>query len=170
MTTRRTLSSALIAPLFALFVSCTSHPGSSHEVATDLHNYTVELQKWEPQEKSIFQAIDDVEESQYVDDDFVLRTLKGALPALDQHIREVAAYRPATAELGGLHQHYRKGWEDLRVAVDAMIAAESKKDYLALAKGKTQMTAARNTLLKAFSGMDALMEENDEALKSLHKS
>jgi hypothetical protein len=170
MTMRRRLSTALIAPLFAVVVSCTPHRGSSHEVATDLHNYTVELQKWEPQEKSIFQAIDDVEESQYVDDDFVLRTLKGALPALDQHVREVAAYRPATAELGGLHQHYRKGWEDLRVAIDAMIAAESKKDYLALAKGKTQLTAARNLLLKAFSGMDALMEENDEALKNLHKS
>ena len=170
MKSRRTLSSALAAPLFALVVSCTPHRGSSHEVATDLHNYTVELQKWEPQEKSIFQAIDDVEESQYVDDDFVLRTLKGALPALDQHIREVAAYRPATVELGGLHQHYRKGWEDLRAAIDAMIAAESKKDYLALARGKTQLTAARSTLLKAFAGMDALMEENDEALKNLHKS
>ena len=51
-----------------------------------------------------------------------------------------------------------------------MIAAESKRDYVSLAKGKAQMMAARNTLLKAFSGMDALMEENDEALKNLHKS
>jgi len=163
----------LLTVLVALVVAvsgCTPRRGSSHEVATDLHNYTAELQKWEPKEKAIFQAIDDVEDSQYVDDEFVLRTLKGALPTVAEHIREVAGYRPSTAELGSLHDHYQKGWEDLRGALDAMIAAESKKDYVSLAKGKAQMMAARNTLLKAFSGMDALMEENDEALKNLHKS
>ena len=50
------------------------------------------------------------------------------------------------------------------------IGAESKKDYVALAKGKNQLKAARGLLLKAFASMDALMEENDEALKALHKS
>ena len=165
-----TLSLASLVALGIAASGCTPHRGSSQDVARDLHNYTTELQKWEPKEKAIFQAIDDVEDSQYVDDDFVLRTLKGALPTLAEHIREVAGYRPSTAELGSLHEHYKKGWEDLRGALDAMIAAESKKDYVSLAKGKAQMVAARNTLLKAFAGMDALMEENDEALKNLHKS
>ena len=131
----------LLTVLVALVVAvsgCTPRRGSSHEVATDLHNYTAELQKWEPKEKAIFQAIDDVEDSQYIDDEFVLRTLKGALPTVDEHIREVAGYRPSTAELGSLHDHYQKGWEDLRGALDAMIAAESKKDYVSLAKGKAQ--------------------------------
>ncbi|HSD11327.1 MAG TPA: hypothetical protein VLF14_10095 [Candidatus Binatia bacterium] len=166
----RTLPALLIGPLLLAVASCVPHRGSSQEVATDLHNYSVELQKWEEKEKSIFQAIDDVEESQYVDDDFVLRTLKGALPTLDEHIREVATYRPVTAELGDLHSHYREGWENLRSAFDSMIAAVAKKDYVALAKGKSQMKAARGLLLKAFASMDALMEENDEALKNLRKS
>ncbi len=166
----RALLSLLIAPLILAVASCVPHRGSSQEVVTDLHNYSAELQKWEEKEKAIFQAIDDVEESQYVDDDFVLRTLKGALPTLDEHIREVSAYRPLTPELGDLHNHYRKGWEDLRSALDSMIGAESKKDYVALAKGKSQLKAARGLLLKAIASMDALMEENDEALKNLHKS
>lgn len=169
MKTRARLS-LLIAPLILAVASCIPHRGSSQEVVTDLHNYSAELQKWEEKEKAIFQAIDDVEESQYVEDDFVLRTLKGALPTLDEHIREVSAYRPLTPELGDLHTHYRKGWEDLRAALDSMIGAESKKDYVVLAKGKSQLKAARGLLLKAIASMDALMEENDEALKNLHKS
>jgi len=168
----KTRTSALLLSIALALASpaCSPKRGTSNEIATDLHNYTTELQKWEPKEKTIFQAIDDVEESQYVDDDFVIRTLKSTLPTLDEHLREVAGYRPTTAELLDLHDHYRKGWEDLRGAVDAMIAAETKKDYVGLAKGKARMMAARNLLLKAFSSMDALMEENDEALKALHKS
>jgi len=166
----RALVCALICSFLVALASCVPHRGSSHEVATDLHNYTVELQKWEDKEKAIFQAIGDLEESQYVDDDFVLRTLKGALPTLSEHVKEVAAYRPATVEVATLHDRYRKGWEDLREGFDAMIAAEARKDYLALAKAKSQMTAARGALLKAITNMDALMEENDEALKNLHKS
>ena len=166
----RALLSLLTAPLLLVVTSCVPHRGSTQEVVADLHNYSVELQKWEEKEKAVFQAVDDVEESQYVDDDFVLRTLKAALPTLDEHVREVSAYRPLTPELGDLHNHYRKGWEDLRSAIDSMIGAESKKDYVALAKGKSQLKAARGLLLKAFASMDALMEENDEALKSLHKS
>jgi hypothetical protein len=163
MKTRRALSFvAIVASILA--ASCTRHRGTTHEVETDLHNYSAEMQK------EIFQVIDDVEESQYTDDDFVVRMFKGVLPSIDQHIKEVAAYRPATAELSDLHDHYRKGWEDMRSAVDAMIAAENKKDYMALSKGKAQMVAARALLLRAFTRMDALMEENDETTKGMQKS
>jgi hypothetical protein len=169
MKTRRALSFVAIAASI-LAASCTRHRGTSHEVETDLHNYTVEMQKWEPTEKEIFQVIDDVEDSQYTDDDLVVRMFKGVLPSIDQHIKEVAAYRPATAELSDLHDHYRKGWEDMRAAIDAMIAAENKKDYMALSKGKAQMVAARALLLRAFTRMDALMEENGETMKGMQKS
>ena len=170
MRTRRTLSFLAIAALSILAASCMRRSGTTHEVATDLHNYTVEMEKWEPKEKVIFQAIDDVEESQYTDDDFVVRTLKSVLPGLEEHVREVAAYRPTTAELSELHEHYRKGWEDLRAALEAMIAAETRKDYLALSKGKAQLVAARGLLLRAFTRMDALMQENEETLKGMRKS
>ncbi len=157
------------APPIAL-AACISKRGASQEIATDLHQYTAEMQKWEPKEKAIFQTIDDVEESQYVDDEFVLRTLKGTLPALDEHVREVTAYRPSTPELSRLHDHYGNGWEDLRGALDVMIAAENEKDYLALARGRGQMREARAKLLQTFAGMDALMEENDEMRKHGNKS
>ncbi len=170
MKTRRIPSFLAIAALSVLAAACMRRGGTTHEVTTDLNNYSAEMQKWEPKEKAIFDAIDAVEESQYTDDDFVLRTLKSTLPGLDEHLREVAAYRPATAELGDLHDHYRKGWEDLRAAVDGMIAAETKKDYMALSKGKAQLVAARGLLLRAFTRMDALMEENAETLKGMRKS
>lgn len=170
MTQPRPLLTILLLPLPILLAACTPQRGTSQEIASDLHHYSVEMQKWEPKEKSIFQAIDDVEESQYVDDDFVLRTLKAALPALDEHLRELTAYRPLTPDLAKLHDHYRQGWEDLRGALDVMIVAESKKDYIELAKGKGQMKEARGTLLRVFAGMDALMEENEQIMKHTGKS
>ncbi len=170
MRTRRTLWFGAIAAFSILAASCMRRSGTTHEITTDLSNYSAEMQKWESTEKEIFQVIDDVEESQYTDDDLVLRMYKGVLPSIDRHIQEVAAYRPATADLRDLHDHYRKGWEDLRAAVDAMIAAESKKDYMALSKGKAQMVAARGLLLRAFTRMDALMEENQEMMKPMQKS
>jgi len=41
---------------------------------------------------------------------------------------------------------------------------------MALSKGKAQMVAARALLLRAVTRMDALMEENDETMKSMQKS
>jgi hypothetical protein len=168
----RTATAVLVVLLLPLLLLCSCVPerSSSHEVAADLKNYSTELRRWEPTEQQIFRSLDDVEQSQYVDDAFVVRTLKATLPTLDEHIREVAAYRPATSELSGLHDHYRKGWEDLRRAIDAMIAAASKKDYIALAKAKSQMVTARSTLLKAFASMDALMEENDQMQRGPRRS
>jgi len=170
MKNRKAVSTLLALSIALVAAACMPSGPSSQEVATDLKNYTQEMQKWEPKEKAIFQAIDDVEQSQYVDDEFVARTLKSALPTLQDHVREVAAFRPATAQLAQLHDHYKKGWDDLARALDAMIAAETKKDYIALAKGKNQLNLARNILMQAFAGMDALMQENDEALKNMRKS
>lgn len=170
MTPPRPLLTILLLPPLIVLAACTPQRGTSQEITADLQSYSAEMQRWEPKETSIFQAIDDVEESEYVDDDFVLRTLKGALPALDEHVREVSAYRPLTPDLSRLHEHYRKGWEDLRGALDVMIAAETKKDYIELAKGKARMKEARATLLQAFAGMDALMEENEQILKHTKKS
>ena len=150
--------------------ACMPNRGSSQEIQRDLQSYSMEMLKWEPTEKRIFDTLDAVEESQYVDDDFVQRALKGALPDTDRHLREVSAYRPATSELSSLHEHYRKGWEDLRAGIDKMIAAVGKKDYVELAKGKREMTAGRDLLVRAFTSMNALMEENEALTKSMQKS
>jgi hypothetical protein len=136
----------------------------------DLKEYMAELKKWEPKEKTVFEALADVERSQYVDDDFVVRTLKGALPDAESHIHEVAQYRPKTSDLSEIHERYRRGWDDLKVSLDKMIAALEIKDYVALAKAKNQMQAARADLLKAFQVLDAMLEENEEALQELQKS
>lgn len=162
---------ALASMLLALSLpACMPRRSNTQELARDLTSYSTEMQKWEPTEKQIFDQLDAVEDSQYVDDEFVLRSLKGALPEIDRHLRDVSGYRPTTNELATLHEHYRKGWEDLRAGIDKMIAAVSKKDYVALSKGKSEMNQARATLLRAFAGMNALMEENEELMKRTRKS
>ncbi len=168
---RSSFAALLCASAISLsLAACQPRHSSSQELGRDLQSYSEEMVKWEPAEKAIFDKIDEVDESQYVDDDFVLRNLKGTLPDIDKHLQDVSAFRPITPELGSLHEHYRKGWDELRNGVDHMIAAVAKKDYQALSKGKTEMNQARNTLLRSFTGMNGLMEENQELMKHMKKS
>jgi hypothetical protein len=156
--------------LLLMLPACTPNHATSQELARDLQSYSAEMLKWEPSEKKVFDALDGVSDSQYVDDEFVLRSLKSAMPEIDTHLREVTAYRPMTPELSSLHERYRKGWENLRVGVDKMAGSIAKKDYIALAKGKSEMENARTLLLQTFAGMNSLMEENEAVMKSMKQS
>ncbi len=158
------------AALALVLVHCTHEDASPRVVATDLKEYMSALQKWEPQEKVVFRALSDVEQSQYVDDDFVARTLKAALPDVEHYLREISEYRPKTRELSEVHEGYRRGWEDLRGSLDAMISAVEIKDYVALAKAKSQLQAARARLLHAFRILDALLQDHEQELEALKKS
>ncbi len=154
----------------SLLAACTPKESTTKQVAADLHGYMGALQKWEPKEKEIFQAIDDVESSQYVDDDFVIRTLKSALPALDEHRHNASTFRPLTPEILDVHDHYRKGYDDVRSAVQRVIAAAEKKDYVALATAKSELKRARTDVLKSFRAMDILLEEHNAELQQMNKS
>lgn len=160
----------MMLALLLTLPACAPSRSTSPELARDLQSYSTEMLKWEPTEKGVFDQLDEVENSHYVDDDFVVRSLKSALPAIDRHLVEVTAFRPTTSELSTLHEHYRKGWNDLRGGVDTMAASVAKKDYVGLAKGKRELEKARTFLMKTFASMNALMEENEEAMGAMKKS
>lgn len=159
----------LIAAL-ALAVACVRQDASPRAVVADLKEYVATLRKWEPHETVVLRAISDVERSQYVDDDFVARTLREAIPEAERHVRALGEYRPKTRELSEVHERYRHGWEDLKGSLGAMVAAVEIKDYIALARAKSQMQTARGGVLKALQILDALLEENEQELQELKKS
>jgi hypothetical protein len=172
MNRRRALLAVSAALVLALapVLGCTKAGSTPERVARDLKNYMSTLKGWEEEEKSIFVAISEVERSQYVDDEFVIRRLKGALPDVEQHIREMGAYHPDTLDVSAVHDHARRAWEDLRTGMQSVIATMEAKDYVRLAGAKGQVESARNELLEAFRQLDGLLEEHDEQLKNLQKS
>jgi hypothetical protein len=161
--------SILLVFVVVLVAACT-RDSAKKQLAIDLRDYVQEMEKWEPQEKQVFTALDEVERSQYVDDDFVIRALKGALPDVDEHLKALATYAPKTDDLRDVHAQYRQGWEALREAFTAVIKAMEVKDYVRLATAKNQMETARAGLLRTFQVLDGLLQENDEELKSLQSS
>lgn len=160
----------LLAALALALAACTREDASQRAVALDLQEYMATFRKWEVREKVVFGALSEVEQSQYVDDDFVARTLKDALPDAEGHVREISEYRPKTRELTEVHERYRRGWEDLKVSLAGMISAVETKDYVALARAKSQMQSARVNLLKTLKILDAMLEENEQELHELKKS
>jgi hypothetical protein len=167
-TPRSILPFAVLA--LALLAACRPRESTSQSIASDLHSYMQELQKWEPKEKEIFGALEDVERSQYVDDDYVVRTLKSALPALDEHIRVAATYRPLTPEVLDVHEHYKKGYDDMKASMQQVINALTSKNYVELASAKGNMKKAYTDVLKAFRALDIMLSEHEGELKQLEKS
>lgn len=168
---RARVSFLVPAALAALAVACTRHEEAApKQVAGDLKRYVAQMQKWEGKEKQVFDAMAEVEQSQFVDDELVVRTLKGALLPLDEHIRELAAYQPSSPDLREIHDRYRKGWEDLKSAFDAVISAVEGKDYVRLASAKRQMEAARARLLATVQELDTALQQNEQELEDMQKS
>jgi hypothetical protein len=163
----RALLAVVAALLFA--AACFREPAEPEAMAKDLAGWMKQVKEWEPEEKRVFQAIAEVTRSQYVQDDFVARTLKDALPVVREHIRRIADYRPATAELEPVVRQYRDGWKDLELSFHAIIAAAEAKDYIRLAKAKAQMEFARGEVLGSYASFDELLEANDVQLRALRE-
>ena len=157
------------AVMLGLAAACFREPAEPEALAKDLASWMKQVKEWEPEEKRVFQAIAEVTRSQYVHDDFVARTLKDSLPAVRDHIRRIADYRPATAEMEPVVRQYREGWKDLELSFHAIVAAAEAKDYLRLAKAKSQMEYARGEVLGSYASFDELLEANDVQLRALRE-
>lgn len=158
----------LVASLALIFaVGCPREAAPPESVAKDLGSWMRKVKEWEPQEKQIFAAISQVTRSQYVQDDFVARTLKDALPMVRDHIRQSGEYKPETSELEPIVRQYREGWKDMELSFHAIIAAVEAKDYIQLAKAKNQMEYARGEVLGSYATLDELLELNDVQLRAL---
>jgi len=162
---------ALAAIVSAIVAAgCQQDPVSTEkDLATELRGYMGELQKWEPVEREVFQALADVERTHYVDDDFVVRRFKTALPKIEGHVGELDGYRPQDDDLLVIHERYVESWRDLKDGFDAVVAAMESKDYVRLAGAKNQIEGARRKLLSAFEALDALLTEVEPELKQLRR-
>lgn len=154
----------LVLLLLCAVWSCTSPPAHDPAVVEDVLRYIAKIKKWEKVETEALQAIGDVKRSQYVDDEYVVATLSGAMDDIQLHLAEIAQYQPSTPAVTEVHGRYRKAWQDLHDAFTAVIDAMQRKDYVALAKGTDELKTSREELLMVAAALSILME--DSGLKS----
>ncbi|MGH7821103.1 MAG: hypothetical protein ACREQ9_15165 [Candidatus Binatia bacterium] len=159
----------LLVPLLLALACQQGAPPTVKQLAVDLRAYLGELKKWEPLEKEVFQALSEVERTYYVDDDFVIRRFKGALPRISRHVEELSVYTPKTPDVQRIHERYRDGWERMGEGFEAVIASMEAKEYARLASAKNQVETARRKLLEAFGELDTLLAEAEPELKELRQ-
>jgi hypothetical protein len=158
-----------VALFFAwAILGCSEKPSpTSKDLAQDLQAYLQQLQAWETLENEVFQALLDVERTYYVDDDFVIRRFKAALPKIVQHIGELSAVRPGTAEVRAIHEQYLEGWRDFEAGFQAVVAAMEAKDYIRLASAKNAVEGGRRKILAAAGRLEELVSDVGPELKEL---
>ena len=166
----RALACAALIAVLGLAACRPPQESSKQAIATDLHAYMGELGKWEPKEQAIFQAVDDVDKSEYADDDYVIRTFKTALPTIDDLLRRASEFKPLTPEVLDIHDHYKAGYEKMKGAIEAVIAAASSKNYIALAQAKQELKQSQKDVLKAFRAVDIMSQEHAAELEQMNKS
>lgn len=143
-----------------LALSCTSPPARDPAVVEDVLQYVAKIKKWEPVEIEALNAIKDVRESQFVDDEYVVATLGGVMDDVQLHLAEIDRYQPMTPAVTEVHGRYRKAWHDLHDAFTAVIDAMQRKDYLALSKGSDGLRASRQELLLVAAALSMIMEDS----------
>jgi len=151
---------ALAALLLAsATTACTRPPTRDPAVAQDVLAYVAKIKQWEPVEVAVLNAIHDVRESQFVDDDYVISRLGDVMDDVELHLEEIGRFRPRTPQVTEVHDRYVKAWHDLHDAFGAVIAAMQRKDYLALADGTKAMGTARDELVTVAAALNLLMKD-----------
>jgi hypothetical protein len=143
-----------------VLISCTSPPARDPAVVEDVLQYVAKIKKWEPVEIETLNAIKDVRESQFVDDEYVVATLGGVMDDMQLHLAEIDRYQPRTTPVTEVHERYRKAWNDIHDSFSAVITAMERKDYVALSKGTEGLRTSRQELLLVAAAIDILLEDS----------
>ena len=149
----------IVGVLVLALAGCARTPARDPAVVADVVEYVDRIKKWEPVEVEVLKAIHDVRQSQFVDDEYVVSTLGGAIDDVELHLDEIDRFRPRTAKVMQVHDRYRKAWHDLHDSFAAIIAAMERKDYVALAGGTQAMGRARDDLVTVAAALSLLMKE-----------
>lgn len=128
-------------------------------IKEDLQQYVEKVRVWATLEKPIKTAITKVRQDQFVHDDFVLETLKPAVEASQQYVRELESYHPLTQPLINVHKEYIEAWRTHALLLAEIVAAIEKKDYIQLAKSNTDLFDAQESGSATLEDLARLLQE-----------
>jgi hypothetical protein len=154
-----TQPSALIILCLALLITACSPKEEEVVLKESLQQYLEKAQDWAPIEARINGPINAAQRSQFVDDQFVLSTLRPVILIVQDYLKELESYQPETSALRDLHQQYIEAWRSHYLACATIVEAMEKKDYVLLAKGTEDIRGARAALLDALAGLSQLLVE-----------
>ncbi|MGE0826068.1 MAG: hypothetical protein AB7G75_06785 [Candidatus Binatia bacterium] len=148
-----------LAPTLGLalcFLAACSQPKEVN-LKEDLTKYLAQARQWTAPEAQINNAIIAVKQGQFVDDAQTLQTLKPILSVALAHVQQLENYQPDSQPLLNVHREYIEAWRAYYLAIAAIIDAVEKKDYIQLAKFKTELEQAQQSVAKALGNLARLL-------------
>jgi len=149
----------ILGALLTLLAACTPAPSRDPAVVQDVVEYVAKIKQWATVEEKALKAYNDVRQSQYVDDDYVIATLASVMDDVELHLEQIERYRPRTAAVTDVHRRYLAAWHGLHDAFAATIDAMKRKDYLALSTGTEAMRRARSDLVTVAAALNLLLKD-----------
>ena len=159
-TVSRSLAFFLFPFSFFLFLVACSPKNEETALKEDLQRYLEEAEKWAPVEARINGPIDAVQRSQFVNEQFVLSTLRPIVSIAQDYVRELEGYQPETLTLQDVHRQYIEAWRSHHLACATIVEAMEKQDYILLAKGTEGLREARMSLRDVLAGLSQLLVQS----------
>ena len=129
------------------------------KVKEDLTKYIDQARLWAAVEAQVNNAIASVRRDQFVHDDFVVETLKPVIGVTRDYVQQLENYQPHTPALYNVHQEYIEAWRAHSFAMDELVDAVEKKDYVQLAKANNDLLEAQRSVSDALADLARLLRE-----------
>ena len=141
---------ALIAP------ACAS--SRSGALRTDLERYLQQMSTWAPVQAETARTLERILATEFVDEAEIRHQIADDRPRVLAHLELARAYSPQTATVQNLHRTYLAAWQQLLDGYSAIELGFSSGDYTNLSRGRDDMTAWRDGLVRVAQQLGDLAE------------
>ena len=139
----------------AVAAACHTPPGA---VRSDVQAYLQHMKNWAAVEAETARTAERILATEFVDEAEVRHQIADSRPRIQVHLEQIRAYTPRTEEVQHIHDEYRRAWEDMLAAYDAIEQGFSSGDYTKLARGRSQMSAWRDGIMRVAQELGELAD------------
>ena len=143
-----------LLPLIA--IACAS--SRSGALRSDLERYLQQMATWAPVQAETARTLERILATEFVDEAEIRHQIADDRPRVLAHLERARGYSPQTATVQDLHRTYLAAWEQLLDGYSAIERGFSSGDYTNLSRGRDDMTAWRDGLLRVAQQLGELAE------------
>ena len=137
-------------------LACSS--SRSGALRSDLEQYLQQMSAWAPVQAETARTIERILATEFVDEAEIRHQIADDRPRILAHLEAARVFAPHTQTVQELHRNYLEAWQRLLDGYAAIELGFSSGDYTNLSKGRDNMAAWRDGLLRVAQQLRALAE------------
>jgi len=128
-------------------------------VQNDLATYMDKARIWAATEAEINNAISAVRRDQFVNDEYVLETLRPAIGTAREYVAKLEDYTPETEPVVSVHLGYIEAWRSHEFALSSIVDSVERKDYIQLSRSNDELLEAQRSVSDVLAALALLLRE-----------